>query len=391
MTLIQDERAEAELGAPLLGLWHRAEELSSRGLDFHGVVSELVRSMEEGRRERDVPPPKNQGQLSVLTLHASKGLEFPHVILLDLPPKPPRAQAAPLLFWDREKGAFLMPRDADGERDTSSPEVLAWKRMEESKNLAESKRLFYVALTRARERLVLVTEELPEPVKAPSAAPAKKRASAEKEPVDPRTQDFWWGWIDAARLELPSAAPSVGPAVPAEGSNGRPGVEASLARAPAWPKPVPQRPRHSVTEWTTLSRCPRAYEWTYVRPVVMAEGIVETRTFTGERVERFSETELSQRELGTRVHGCLEKGDYDGLRRLEQEAGSQRFQAEPVISWALSSDWMAPPAPGRDVWAEIAFEVPVGREPLVGSIDRLVRVSSERREARPGTRSSISK
>ena len=46
------------------------------------------RAAPTSRRERDVPPPRNQGQLSVLTLHGSKGLEFPHVILIDLGKKP---------------------------------------------------------------------------------------------------------------------------------------------------------------------------------------------------------------------------------------------------------------------------------------------------------------
>jgi ATP-dependent exoDNAse (exonuclease V) beta subunit len=358
LALLIDERTEDELGAPLLGLWHRVEDLSSRGLDFHSVITELGHALEESRRERDVPPPRNRGQLSVLTLHASKGLEFPHVILVDLGPKG-RAQDAPLLFWDREKGAFLGVRDSEGERDKDHPLESQWRSREKEKSLAESKRVFYVALTRAQERLVLVCPELPERKSAP--------------PEDPFSQDDWRSWIENA----PMAAESVS----LETASSRGGAQSSeqltessservlqrLARAS-----ILRRPRHSVTEWTLLSRCPRAYEWSYIRPRPVADGIEETRLFSGEKVDRTSEREVTQQELGSRVHSCLERGDHDGLKRLESEVGPERFQAEPLISWALSSEWMAPPRGEREVWSELAFEVPIGDEILVGSIDRVV-------------------
>ena len=115
MALLGDADREEELWAPLLGLWHRVEEYSSGGLDFHEVVQEVSRAVDEKRREREVPAPRQLGQLSVLTLHGAKGLEFQHVILIDFPFKS-RSSDAPLLFWDREKGAFLGGRDEEGQR-----------------------------------------------------------------------------------------------------------------------------------------------------------------------------------------------------------------------------------------------------------------------------------
>lgn len=215
LALLVDETREQELGSALLGLWHRMEELSMQRMDFHAVVTELSLAMRESRRDRTVPPPRNQGQLVVLTLHGSKGLEFPHVILLDFPEKPGRAQNAPLLFWDREKGAYFGGRDEDGERLSKDPVEVQWRQEEDRKNLAESKRLFYVALTRAKERLVLVFPNSPEkdvsesaavPSPAPSAAPAKTSKAGTKEPKDPLDQDFWRGWIDKANLVVPTPA-----------------------------------------------------------------------------------------------------------------------------------------------------------------------------------------
>lgn len=84
---------------------------------------------------------------------------------------------------------------------------------------------------------------------------------------------------------------------------------------------------------------------------------------------------MTQREMGTRVHACLEQGDMDGLDLLEKEAGSDRFQASALKKWASESPLMRLPIPGEDrvVWSELSFEVPVGEEILVGSMDRVVK------------------
>lgn len=379
MALLATPAIEEELGAPLLGLWHRAEDLSARGLDFHSVVRELSTAMAESRRERDVPPPRNQGQLVVLTLHGSKGLEFPHVILIDFAEKPARGSDAPLLFWDREQGAFLGGRSEDGDREKDHPIEAAWRLQEKKKALAESKRVFYVALTRARERLVLVCPETTTAAADATAPAAPEKKSRAKSVVEtPYDKDHWRGWIEAlgetsALVELPRFAAGQVPAA-VQVSKSEASRLVRISSSPAKPTLQIQRPRHSVTEWTTLSRCERAYEWTYIRPIAVVEGIPEIGLFTGARIAGFSDQELTQRELGTRVHACLETGDYDGLKAIEEEAGPQRFLAEPVVSWALSSPLMAPASEeqGRWVYPELAFEVPVGREVLVGSLDRLV-------------------
>lgn len=384
----EGEAIERELGSPLLGLWHRVEELSARGLDLTAVIDEISMAMAENRRERDVPPPRNLGQLSVLTLHASKGLEFPHVILVDFTEKPGRSQTAPLLFWDREQGAYLGKRTSDGERDKKDPIEKQWCDEEKRKELAESKRLFYVALTRAQERLVLVCPACPPPSdEAPAPAKAKKKETI---PVSAFDKDHWLGWIDESRAEIPLCeAPRVEKtlSVPVEAASAiaKAGLTAvgtdrtRLDSAAAAPLVLQQRPRHSVTEWNTLARCPRAYEWSYIRPVAVNEGIPALGIYTGAKTETFADQEITQRELGTRVHACLERGDFDALKTLEAEVGPERFLAEPVISWAMSSPLMSPVTPQgkRGVWTELAFEVPVQgltvSEVVVGSIDRLVR------------------
>lgn len=351
--LLEEEEPEAQLGYAALGLWHRAETLSFEGRDFASVVREFTRSIEAERREREVPPPANLESLKVMTIHGSKGLEFPHVILLDFASdltRAPRARS-PSLFWDRERGAFLAPRDADGELDRESAEYAEWKELERSKELAENKRLFYVALTRAQERLITVF------------FPNSSAKEQPKEPFDRR--EDWRAWIEGSDPPRVVRTHSESSQEFRWSSSTAPRALEARARAPSSGE---RRSRTSVTEWNLHLHCPRAYEWTYLRPPAARP----VRDDTKDRGDG-----PAQNEIGTRVHAALERMDRGMLEALEAELGSERFRAGPVVEWMEQSPWMRPTdlARGWEAWAELAFEAPVptrnGMEVLVGSLDRL--------------------
>lgn len=342
--LLGEDAWEIELGAPALGLWHRVEELSHSGMTFFHVVQEISRDMQDEKRERDVPPPRNLGQLSVLTIHSSKGLEFDQVILVDFPSQPPRGRGASILYWNRHRGVYLMPRDTEGHRDDRSEEAQRWKDFEKSQELAESKRVFYVALTRAREKLILV---LP-----PGDPPRTMKEPAPK-------LDYWRGWIDPCvtdqmkvdrsilkNLTLPDVAPTH-----AEKLRQKPMRLQIGSEKIRW-----VRPRHSVTEWALFLRCPRRYVAELQNPNPMS----------------FDEkSQQTAAEIGTRVHRALELEHWDDLSVLEAEVGAQRFRAQPVLDWARSSE-LGMMREGVKIWSELAFEVPVAGEVLVGAMDRVV-------------------
>jgi hypothetical protein len=143
-----------------------------------------------------------------------------------------------------------------------------------------------------------------------------------------------------------------------------------------------RRARHSVTEWLWLDQCSLAYEWRVLRPP-QVEGLLPQIRQRAElglsaakdlRSEGEGEGLLSTRELGTRVHECLELGNYDELEALEREVGSDRLNAKKIRSWAESSAWMQGHQPelGRWVWSELAFELEIQDEVLVGAMDRVI-------------------
>ena len=110
-------------------------------------------------REGDAPVDADSGAVQIMTIHAAKGKEFPIVILPCLdrrsrPTLPP--------FIDETLGIGFNPHKPTENYDKSEPYVVAvMKNRQRAKEEAESKRLFYVGATRARDKLIL-TGTLPE-------------------------------------------------------------------------------------------------------------------------------------------------------------------------------------------------------------------------------------
>ena len=99
-----------------------------------------------------------ENSVKVLTMHSSKGLEYP-VVILDNLSAPFRAADHDEVFVEEKYG--LAPRAFDGKRMTKASTLLrrlyGWEEQESS--LADELNLYYVALTRAQYALHLIFEE----------------------------------------------------------------------------------------------------------------------------------------------------------------------------------------------------------------------------------------
>ncbi len=133
------------------------EELLSAALEFErDDVNSLDRFLAwfgKGDVEIKRDPSAPVDAVRVMTVHGAKGLEAPVVILADATADPAKLGASnpPLDFPVDDKNVPLIrPRKA--ERMSPFEELIA---EEEKLDLAEHWRLLYVALTRARERLVI--------------------------------------------------------------------------------------------------------------------------------------------------------------------------------------------------------------------------------------------
>jgi ATP-dependent helicase/nuclease subunit A len=127
----------------------QAAAAEARGiLDLETFVARLGGADLEVKREQDEGRAGAAGEVRVMTVHGAKGLEAPIVILPDTSTRA-TAQGGPLL--DTGDGAFLWaPRKTD---DCAAS--AAARDLRDTATDHESLRLLYVALTRARDRLIL--------------------------------------------------------------------------------------------------------------------------------------------------------------------------------------------------------------------------------------------
>ena len=97
-----------------------------------------------------------------MTIHASKGLEYPICYYAGLATKTNRQDLNDRFLFDKDLG-IIVPYDIDGIGPTIYKSFYKEKYIAEE--IAERIRLFYVALTRAREKMILVTKNLDNKIK----------------------------------------------------------------------------------------------------------------------------------------------------------------------------------------------------------------------------------
>ncbi|MDY7094388.1 MAG: UvrD-helicase domain-containing protein [Acidobacteriota bacterium] len=131
--------------------FRQLHEVLTEGGDIPGLLRLLRRSVAEAQDAEEARPPSAENDaVQVLTIHGAKGLDFQHVYLLQLhkQPPPPDFDLRPQLKRRRQSteyrifGAATLAFDAVQEEEAA---VAA----------AERVRLLYVAMTRAKERMVL--------------------------------------------------------------------------------------------------------------------------------------------------------------------------------------------------------------------------------------------
>ncbi len=250
--------AGAPFGEQALANLEKLAELAGRwDADGTGDCAAFARellSLADGdptEAQADVLDALDRRAVQLLTIHQAKGLEWPVVVVPDLGAK--RKGGGDRIVFDRQQGLAIKPWLGDQDIASHSPrfrEVSAELKRRED---AEYKRLLYVALTRAKDRLVL-------------SGAARGGGNT------------WWKMLDVAIAqdervralvrdvkvsELRVPAPNEPPEAPVT-PEAKERVERAVARARS---PAPLKPRSVVLPVTHLQdfeRCPRRYYYAHL-------------------------------------------------------------------------------------------------------------------------------
>jgi ATP-dependent helicase/nuclease subunit A len=211
-----------------------AREFERReGRDLRRFADALSAGRIGGLREAEAPPPVADA-IRLMTVHAAKGLEFPVVALADLGHQV--RIDMPRLLADATRVGLRLP-NVERRRAQEALDYRPLLELRRAAEAAEEKRIYYVAMTRARERLIV--------------------SGAARFAGWPRADSCAVAWLAPALvddLDRHLAAPSPDGVI--EGTDGVP-VRLSLARAGgALPLEGP-RPEQPIAESGAVRASPR--------------------------------------------------------------------------------------------------------------------------------------
>lgn len=144
--------------ANLEALYQRAAAYESTS--FKGLYRfiRFIDKMQE--RDKDLAEPTSilseQNAVRVMTIHASKGLEFPIVFVMDMSKNFNTSNWTGEYVYERELGVGLQYKNPEKREKSSTLVDTAIKQIIKKNDYAEQMRVLYVALTRAEQKLFLV-------------------------------------------------------------------------------------------------------------------------------------------------------------------------------------------------------------------------------------------
>ncbi|UGS37840.1 UvrD-helicase domain-containing protein [Capillimicrobium parvum] len=126
---------------------------AAEGRDLRRFVDHATALEQAQKREPEAPvEDPDVDAVRLMTVHAAKGLEFAVVAIADLGRRPPITP--PVLLVDGERVGVRLNL-LDGARATPALDYPALETERRARDAAEEERILYVALTRAKRRLVL--------------------------------------------------------------------------------------------------------------------------------------------------------------------------------------------------------------------------------------------
>ena len=300
-------------------------------------ISALVRAIDAaaqaGSTGQDaVPGGARPGCVTIMTIHRSKGLQFPVVFVGDTARHFNLSDTYQPVLLHREYGAGLRLRPEQGDLyKTAAYTALANAHAHETRS--EQMRLLYVALTRAQDMLILTIPLGMTKTGNPFARAAAFLAAGAGETLNRQANSFA-DWLRAALLVHPFG----GPLRRLAGDLELPFVftesEITVSVQEAGPEPEasgpePEQPAAVPADPALVAGLQEGFAWHYpaaelaaVPAKVSVTSIVhKAEQTTLERPAFLSKDGLTAAEMGTALHAFLEHADFSALAAAKDAGG----------------------------------------------------------------------
>ena len=133
--------------------------LEESGYTIEDIITHLDAIFDNGQDLKFNVNTDNSNSCKIMTIHKSKGLEFPICYFASFASKFNLRDLKERILFDNTYG-IILPVVTDFYKDTILKTLVKEKTKQEE--VSEKIRLFYVALTRAKEKMIMVTEKIEE-------------------------------------------------------------------------------------------------------------------------------------------------------------------------------------------------------------------------------------
>lgn len=155
MSALRDGEARRENLMKLMALAGRYETNGYKGL--YAFMTFIRRMIDNGDEPAEAGELPSGDAVKIISIHKSKGLEFPIVILADTAKRFNMTDTIKPLLMHAQMGVGLKRTDLERRIEYSTLPRMAVAHRLRREMLAEELRVLYVAMTRAREKLIIVS------------------------------------------------------------------------------------------------------------------------------------------------------------------------------------------------------------------------------------------